>query len=110
MYIERLYFTFHQRQPMVFFMYGLSRNDKKIEILNERNEQQPTVSGFQFSLFFRRKFNTYMWGNSTNTLNIKGVAKIAFATLELFSNKKLVSILIGASKRQETCLKILAHT
>jgi hypothetical protein len=40
---------------MVFFMYGLSRNDKKIEILNERNEQQPTVSGFQFSIFFRRK-------------------------------------------------------
>jgi hypothetical protein len=80
-------------------MYGLSRNDKKIEILYERNEQQPTVSGFQFSIFFRRKFNTYDCDEiQKNTLNIKGVTKFALATLELFPDKKFVSILIGASK------------
>jgi hypothetical protein len=86
---------------MVFFMYGLPRNDKKIEILYERNEQQPTVSGFQFTIFCRRKFNTFDCDEiQTNTLNIKGAGKFAIATLELFSNKKFVSILIGASKRQ----------
>ncbi len=61
---------------------------KKIEILNELNEQQPTVSGFQFTIFFRRKFNTYGCDEiQTNTLNIKGAGKFAIATLELFSNK-----------------------
>ncbi len=63
------------------------------------NQYTLTVSGFQFSIFFRRKFNTYDCDEIlTNTLNIKGVAKFSLATLELFSNKKFVSILIGASK------------